>query len=114
MKDIEVFKDGSWGTCTVEVLSAPFSGATEFTFDEPPLAVFIDQLVVIEQTLTGDARLGQQYEEPHVALHGDGLGHVTVSGVIAEYRDHTQRLEFSFATDQTALGPFIEGLRQAL
>lgn len=112
MRDIEIFPDGSGGVCNLEVISTPFFGEIRFFFDYPSLPEFIENLNVIEHTLSGEAKLGQLYEEPYVMFRGVGLGHITVSGFLAEHTEHTQKLHFSFTTDQTALGPFINSLRE--
>ena len=111
MRDIKLFADGSGGMCSLDLISTPFTAATGFTFDYPPMTDFIERLAALQESLVGEARLGQQYEEPFVLFSGDGRGHITVSGVLGDYGDHIQRLEFEFTTDQTALGPFVQDLR---
>ena len=113
MREIKIFSDGSGGCCELEVLSAPFSAAITFFFDYPYLNEFINKLDNIRITLVGEAKLGQQYEEPFIYFQGNGLGHILVSGLLSIYSEHTQKLEFSFKTDQTALAQFIVGLRKA-
>lgn len=111
MVNIEIFPDLSGGTCCLEVISIPFRASVQFFFDWPPLNQFVEQLAAIEQSLSGEATLGQQYEDPYIKFVGNGRGHIVVSGLLTEYGDHTQKLQFSFTTDQTAIGPFIRGLR---
>jgi hypothetical protein len=90
----------------------PFTATSfRFYFDSPPLAEFVERLAHVERTLVGEAKLGQLYEDSYVSFTGDGLGHVTVSGLLVEGVP-TQRLQFSFTTDQTALGPFIADLQR--
>ena len=113
MREIEIFSDGSGGVCELEVLSSPFSGAITFFFDHPYLNEFVNALESIQETLVGEAKLGQQYEDPYIYFHGNGLGHVLVSGLLCIYGEHSQKLEFSFKTDQTALKQFITGLHKA-
>ena len=112
MKNVEFFDDGSGGSCFLEVASSPFTVAVSFFFDDPPISKFIEALEGIDRTLIGEAKLGQQYEEPYFVLRGDGKGHVSVSGVLTDFSIDQQRLEFSFVTDQTALRPFIVGLKE--
>lgn len=114
MRDIEIFADGSGGVCNLEVISRPFSGEIRFFFDYPSLTEFIESLKVIERTFSGVAKLGQLHEEPCLMVRGVGLGHITVSGFLAVYSEHTQKLDFSFTTDQTALGPFINSLLEVI
>ena len=63
MKDIEIFADDSGGVCNLEVTSAPFSASIRFFFDYPTLAVFADNLSVVERSLSGEARLGSEFEK---------------------------------------------------
>lgn len=112
MRDLELFADGSGGVCTLEVVSLPFTAVQRFFFDSPPLYDFIESLEELQQSLVGEVTLGQQFEKPYVSFRGDGRGHIHVQGTLMDQTEHDQRLAFSFATDQTALGPFISGLRQ--
>jgi len=112
MRNVEVFSDGSGGVCALEIVSPPFSARDRFYFDTPALTTFIEQLANIERTLVGEARLGQQFEEPYVLFRGNGRGHINVSGLLIDQSEHGQKLEFSLTTDQTALGSLIAGLRE--
>ena len=113
MKDIKMFSDGSGGVCDLVVTSMPFTGSFRFFFDYPSLPEFTENLEAIKRNLRGEATLGQQFEESYVRFYGNGLGHITVSGLLAEHKEQTQKLQFSFVTDQTALGPFINDLNEA-
>ena len=112
MNGVRLFEDGSGGVCQLYVVAAPFSASVQFFFDSMQLPRFVDNLAVIERTLSGEARLGLQFEEPHIAFRGDGRGHVIVSGLLTDTREQMQRLEFCFVTDQTALGALISALRE--
>lgn len=111
MKGIRLFSDGSGGTCFLEVVSSPFSGATQFFFDWPTLEVFVSALEDLFAKLIGEAKLGQQFEEPFFSLRGNGRGTIIVSGLLTVAAEHSQRLEFEFVTDQTALPPLIADLK---
>jgi len=114
MKDIEIFEDGSGGVCILEIQSAPFAASTRFFFDSPPLGAFVENLAALDRSLLGEAKLGQQFEDPHFMFRGNGRGQITVSGLLVDTTEHWQKLEFSFATDQTALGPFLAELRRVV
>lgn len=114
MRDVSLFDDGSGGRCTLHVQSSPFQALVEFFFDDPSLSAFVEQLKSLENTLEGQARLGNTYEDPYIRFVGNGMGHVIVDGVLQVSGDHMQRLEFEFRTDQTALGPFIQGLLEVV
>jgi hypothetical protein len=114
MENIKMYPDQSGGSCDLEVISLPFRANIRFFFDWPPLNQFVEQLEDIEQSLSGEATLGQQFEEPYIKFKGNGLGHIEVSGLLIVYNENIQKLEFSFTTDQTAVGPFIEELRSVV
>jgi hypothetical protein len=111
MKNIELFDDGSGGACFLEVMSFPFSAATQFFFDQPSLDEFVAALESLDAKLVGEAKLGQQFEEPFFSLRRNGRGQIIVSGVLAIFAEHSQRLEFEFVTDQTVLSSFISDLK---
>jgi hypothetical protein len=112
MRELELFKDNSGGVCYLEVVSKPFSVATDFFFDTHSLKDFVKNLEEIEINFVGEAKLGLEYEEPYILFRGDRLGHVKVSGLLIDTRENMQKLEFSFQTDQTSLRPFIANLRE--
>lgn len=111
MKSIELFGDGSGGSCVLEVVSFPFSASAPFFFDFPSISEFVSALEGLSVKLVGEAKLGQQYEEPYFSLHGNGRGQIVVNGVLTVAAEHSQRLEFEFVTDQTSLPPFIANLK---
>ena len=112
MDKIELYRDGSGGHCLLEVVSAPFSASFSFYFDNPPFTEFVRCLETIHRTLAGEARLGNNHEDPYISFRGDGRGHITVSGLLVVYDEHSQKLAFSFESDQTSLPSFISDLRK--
>ena len=114
MRAIDIFSDGSGGSCNLEITSLPFTASISFFFDFPTLPEFVDNLILLEKTLSGEAKLGQNYEEAYICLQGNGRGAIRVSGLLAVYSEHTQELRFSFKTDQTALGKFIADLKEII
>ena len=111
MKSIELFGDGSGGSCLLEVVSSPFSASVSFFFDFPSIGEFVSALEGLSAKLIGEAKLGQQFEDPYFSLRGNGRGQIIVSGVLTVAAEHSQRLEFEFVTDQTSLPPFIADLK---
>ncbi len=111
MKNIELFGDGSGGSCVLGVVSFPFSASASFFFDYPLIGEFVSALEELSAKLVGEAKLGQQFEEPYFSLRGNGRGQIVVSGVLTVAAEHSQRLEFEFVTDQTSLPPFISDLK---
>lgn len=94
--------------CTVELRSGAFQATAEFWFDRVSLENFAHSVTEVQISLRGECRLEYRYEEPYIALSGDGLGHITVSGMLL---DRSQQLKFQFTTDQTVLPQFAETLR---
>lgn len=112
LRSLEIYRDGCGGGCLLDVQSGPFAAQIRFFFDMGPWNAFLQDLERLNESLSGEARLGLDFEEPFIALRGDGQGHIQVYGLLVEPRAHSQRLEFSFRTDQTALGPFLSELRE--
>jgi hypothetical protein len=112
LRCVELYRDGSGGGCLLEVKSGPFAAKVQFFFDAGPWRAFLRDLDALNESLSGEAKLGLDFEEPFIAFRGDGRGHIQVSGLLIEHSAHSQRLEFSFVADQTALAPFLSDLRE--
>lgn len=95
--------------CQLNLSSGAFTAETEFWFDKLSARQVLKVLSQIFEQPRGAARLSFRYEEPFVEFKGDGLGHIFVSGLLAEGPPF-QRLEFAFQTDQTMVGTFIKSL----
>jgi hypothetical protein len=108
MRGIKLYTDIAGGECLLEVNSHPFRASVQFYFDGS-LSKFVENLKVLDTTLSGQSKLAQSHEEPYVLIAGDGRGHITVTGLLVAMM---QKLQFSFVTDQTSLRPFIEALEQ--
>lgn len=52
-----------------------------------------------------------EFEVPFFELEGDGLGHVSVHGLLLQTGPATQKLVFAFSTDQTCLRRLVQDLR---
>jgi hypothetical protein len=102
---------GSDFGCVLSVRSGPFAAEIDFYFEGYALEIFIADLQTIDSSLQGRARLKLEFEEPFIELEGDGLGHVSVRGLLLQTGPSTQKLEFTFSTDQTCLRPFIQDLQ---
>ena len=100
--------------CQLIVGSSPFSAEQGFWFERFYLEAAVVALEVLNKSFRGNAKLGLQFEEPFVALAGDGLGHVAVSGLLVQSGPRFQRLEWEFQTDQTCLVPLIRDFRNLL
>ena len=109
-KDFKLFE--SYGTTELYVFSRGFSVQNLFYFEN--IKEFIKELKVIDKTLSGTATLKQQYEEDFIRFTGTKKGHVIVEGEIFEHSEFSQKIHFSFQTDQTVLKPFIIDLENEI
>jgi hypothetical protein len=114
LRGIQRFADGSGYRVVLEVRSRDYHVRTPFYFESGPLAQFVDQLVAMDHSLKGSAKLKPLYEGHFIELALTHTGRVVVSGEVFEYSEHAQHLKFEFETDQTVLRPFIEDLKQCL
>ena len=108
--DIRAFEDSL--QCRLHVRSGPFSADAVAEFDNVGATVGV--LRRIHADLAGELRLGAAYQDTFVAFSVNRRGQLHVAGAIITHSELTQRLEFAFVTDQTALPPFIDGLERVL
>ena len=106
------FGDGSGYRVDVHIYSNGFSAKTDFFFEEFSLGQFIESLSQMSITLQGKALLKPMWEDDHIEMTLLELGHVAVRGEFKRISEYTQQLNFGFETDQTALAPFTEQLRE--
>jgi hypothetical protein len=105
-KNFKLYK--SYGETELNVYSRGFSVRRLFYFEN--ITEFIKKLKIIDKTLSGTAILKQQYEQDFIEFTGEKKGHVIVEGEIFEQSEFSQKIHFSFQTDQTVLKPFITDL----
>jgi hypothetical protein len=92
---------------TLVLRSGAFAAELPFYFDEYVLDPFLADLRRMDERLVGTALLPTPNEDPFIKLTVDPTGSVLVSGVLVDYEQNWQRLEWSFSTDQTVLRPLI-------
>ena len=63
LRDVIRFEDGSGYRSLLEIRSRGFEVSTLFYFEFQPLATFLDQLVVMDVTLAGSAKLKPLHED---------------------------------------------------
>ncbi len=96
----------------VNVRSRGFSCSKPMMVDNVRHAVAaLEELVT---SLSGEVRLGAAYEDDEVVFEMNNRGQLFVRGRLVSYGELTQRLEFEFQTDQTALVPFAREMRAFL
>jgi hypothetical protein len=109
--EVEQFPDGSGYVGRISLRSGSFAlQGLKFHFDR--LDEFLSQTRRLYDTLSGSAELGQQWERNHLSLSATMRGHIRVAGHFELYDGETQRLEFSFASDQTFLPAFITSVER--
>ncbi len=106
----DVKKIGHDYRCILVVESRGFCAHRTFYFDESNLKLFCCDLTKMNRTLAGQAKLKQLFEDDYICLKMAGGGHVIVAGLLVEYSEYAQRLEFRFQSDQTILTPLLEGM----
>jgi len=114
LRDVTRFEDGSGYRAILEARSRGYEVRTPFYFEVQPLTQFLDQLVMMDRTVTGSAKLKPLYEDHFIELTLTSRGRVVVRGEVYEYSEHSQHLRFEFETDQTVLKPLIEQLRECV
>ena len=114
MRNVQRFADGSGFRVVLDVVSRDFRVRTPLYFEQWPLTQFIDQLVGMDRSLSGSAKLKPLHEDHFIELTLTRTGRVVVHGNVFEHSEHAQHLEFEFETDQTVLKPLIEDLKQCL
>ena len=95
------------------VSSRGFTGRSPYALEPSELRSFISSLRRMYDTLTGTAEIRLHMEQEHVAFRVTVTGAVTVTGVLIQYDDPAQRLEFAFHSDQSCLPAFLNALSAA-
>lgn len=109
--EVERFPDGSGYVGRISLRSGSFAlNGLRFYFDS--LEDFLSQARRLYDTLSGSADLRQQWERNHLSLSTTSRGHIRVAGHFELYDGETQRLEFSFMSDQTFLPAFITSVER--
>lgn len=97
----------------VRVQSGMFSGTANCEFSASELHTFLTQLEELYGFRRDTATLRVLYYGSHFTLTLNKTGHLTVSGEL--YDDPmTQKLNFSFDADQSALLPFLNNLKESV
>lgn len=109
--NVERYADGSGYRTVLQVRSRGFEVSAPFYFEPHPLNQFLEDLVAMDRSLSGSAKLKPLYEDPFIELTLTRRGSVVVKGEMFEHSEHSQHLRFEFETDQTVLKPLIDALR---
>jgi hypothetical protein len=76
-------QDGDYsGSFKLDLSTGQFSANLELFFDSPGINEFLMNLETTYNTLSGEAILGNKYEEPFLRFVSRGLGHFTIEGIV--------------------------------
>jgi hypothetical protein len=114
LSSVERYSDGSGFGTLLQVRSRGFEASAPFYFEPYALRQFLNDLIAMDQSLAGSAKLKPLYEDPFIELTLTRRGSVVVRGEVFEHSEHSQHLKFEFETDQTVLKPLIEAVRACL
>ncbi len=109
--EVERFPDDSGYVGRISLRSGSFAlHSHKFYFDD--LDEFLSQSRHLYDSLSGTAQLRHPYERNQISITATTRGHISVAGHFEFFDGETQRLQFSFATDQTFLPAFIRTLER--
>ena len=98
--------------CKVVLNSSGFCYDNDMYFED--LENFVTDLGHMNSKLNGEAKLKEFNHEHYISFKLNDLGHLIVSGLLIEYSEHSQKLQFEFITDQTCLSGLLQGFRKLL
>lgn len=99
----------------IEVKSNGFSGSASMDLDAKDLAKFSDDLCVVYENLSGEARITEAYGEMYICFACKHRGYLTVTGYL-EHIDragNVQTLTFENDIEQSYLKDFCYPLKNA-
>ncbi|HEV2675759.1 MAG TPA: hypothetical protein VGV37_14535 [Aliidongia sp.] len=96
----------------IDLVGGPFKGTIDASAWQNWMGQFRDDLATLYETLQGEARLPDVYENFWMVLRGDGLGHFRTEIEAVSNDHHAVELKFSFTIDQTQLPAVIAALEQ--
>lgn len=100
-------------TFGIRVVSGAFQGYASCEYDIKDFRIFLDQLCELYAFQRDRVVLSEICYGSHVTLSMDKKGHIKVEGKIFD-DGMEQCLTFTFTTDQSALPPFIDGLKNMI
>ena len=111
LRSVERYPDGSGFSSEMFVCCHGFSALRRFYFSERSFRAALKALRRMVEQLQGEARLDEDYEhDQFIQFTVDSRGHVTVSGQLVLLDGRTNRLSFTFDTDQTCLASLVRSL----
>lgn len=100
-------------TFGIRVVSRAFQGYASCEYDIKDFRIFLDQLCELYAFQRDRVVLSEICYGSNVTLSMDRTGHIKVEGLIFD-NAMEQSLTFAFEADQSALPPFISGLKNMI
>jgi len=104
------YHDDNWLTVEVSLVVGGFRGRFQASFLTAELTEFRDQLVALNKSLKGEAKLATMETQLLLSLTGNGRGGISLKGEAWDQPGIGNRLAFGFNLDQTHLANTLREL----
>ena len=104
------YHDDNWLTVEVSLAVGGFGGRFQASFLTAELTEFRDQLVALNKSLKGEAKLATMETQLLLSLTGNGRGGISLKGEAWDQPGIGNRLAFGFNLDQTHLANTLREL----
>lgn len=102
--------DARWLVARVQLRVGSFEGRVDADLRAEELVRWRDELARLYETLKGEAAFETMETWLSLRMKTDGLGHMTVRGVVQDVPGTGNSLDFRLDLDQTDLPAVLEGL----
>jgi hypothetical protein len=106
--------DDNWIVVSLLIQAGAFHGKMKASFLTHELVDFADQLRPLYESLTGIAEFKTMEGQLHLKLIGDGKGHISLEGIVADCPGIGNELSFKLEFDQSQLANSIRELEKVL
>jgi hypothetical protein len=97
------YRDGNWLNAVVKFHLGAFRGKYDCALRTEEFAAFYEQAITLSQTLSGSAVFKTLEQQIEINLTGNGMGQITVAGVLQDDAGIGNQLKYAFEIDQTYL-----------
>lgn len=108
------YHDDNWLSVEVAIRCGAFQGQFPASFLTNELGAFYEQLAALQRTLRGKAEFTTLEEQLELAVTGDGLGYIKISGKARDVAGTGNKLSFQIDVDQTQLQASVQSLAAVL
>jgi hypothetical protein len=106
--------DGNWVDCELDIAAGSFRGAFRADLRSEEFQAFLEEAEGLSRTLDGAASFSTMEGQIAFSLAGDASGHIRVQGEAVDTPGGDNRLQFSFAIDQSYLPGICSSLEVIL